>query len=504
MNQTTEKKKRFPILKVLLCVLAVGILAVYGGGVFYYQSHFVNGTVIDRVDVSGMTIPELEEQVQEYFLRILERQSDGTTLEEDIQGKDIGLSYSSVEPLEEILKSQNCWLWFLRQDSSHETVELLTYDRTALETRIRNLSGFQSDFAAAPTDAHISDYISGTGFEIVAETQGNQLNWERTYETIRTAVESLEEQVDLDASGCYETPAVTSENEQLKATLEKLQKYAGITITYTFGENKEVLDGATISSWLKVDGFEVELDQTKVEEFVATLRKRYDTIFRSRTFMTSYGKEITIDQGDYGWWMNYGQEAVELAEMIEKGESGERTPVYYQTAASYETPDYGNTYVEINLTAQHLFFYKDGELLLESDFVSGNSSRGHDTPAGVYGITYKQRNATLVGENYETPVAYWMPFNGNIGMHDASWRSSFGGNLYKTNGSHGCINMPPAKAKELYEYVEKGTPVICYHLPGTEPAGTEKGTEGTNTEPAETGGEADAAGAETAPSGNGE
>lgn len=105
--------------------------------------------------------------------------------------------------------------------------------------------------------------------------------------------------------------------------------------------------------------------------------------------------------------MNYQQEAKELAAQIETGESGERTPVYYQTAASYGAPVNGDTYVEINLTAQHLFFYKDGQLVMESDFVSGNSARGYDTPEGTYSITYKQRNATLVGENYETPVSYW-------------------------------------------------------------------------------------------------
>ncbi len=191
--------------------------------------------------------------------------------------------------------------------------------------------------------------------------------------------------------------------------------------------------------------------------------------------MTSYGKEVTISSGDYGWWMNSEQEIQELTEMIRQGESGERTPVYYQTADQYGMPDYGNTYVEINLTAQHLFLYKDGTKVLESDFVSGNSSRGYDTPDGVYGITYKQRNATLTGENYQTPVSWWMPFNRNIGMHDAGWRGSFGGNIYKTNGSHGCINLPPSVAKEIYENIEKGTPVICYHLPGTEPVVMEKG-----------------------------
>ena len=302
----------------------------------------------------------------------------------------------------------------------------------------------------------------------MAETQGNELDQAKTLEVIGNAVEELKGLVDLDAEGCYETPTVTSDSEELQNTLQKLQKYGTVTITYRFGDNIEVLDGSTISTWLEVDGFAVTLDQTQVENYVATLRKKYDSIFRSRTFMTSYGKEITVDGGDYGWWMNYQQEAKELAAQIETGESGERTPVYYQTAASYGVPDYGDTYVEINLTAQHLFFYKDGQLVMESDFVSGNSARGYDTPEGTYSITYKQRNATLVGENYETPVSYWMPFNKNIGMHDATWRSSFGGTIYKTKGSHGCINMPYEKAQELYGYIEKGTPVICYHLAGTE------------------------------------
>ena len=479
------KKKGFSVLWILLLILLLAAAAVYGGGVYYYHNHFLKGTVIDRIDVSDMTVQELEEQVQDYFLRIIERQSDGTTLEEDIQGRDISLGYGSTEPLEEILEQQNKWLWFLPAEAEYEMDGLVTYDEEALEERIQALSGFQSDFAVAPTDAYISDYTSENGFQIVSETQGNELDYDLTLEAIRSAVDSLEEQVDLDQEGCYHVPQVTSDNEQLLATLEKLQNYANVTITYTFGDSKEVLDGATISTWLHVDGFEVELDQEKVEEYVATLRKKYDTIFRSRTFMTSYGQEITIDTGDYGWWMNYGQEAVELAEMIENGESGERTPVYYQTAASYGTPDYGDTYVEINLTAQHLFFYQDGVLILESDFVSGNASRGYDTPDGVYSITYKQRNATLTGENYETPVSYWMPFNGNIGMHDASWRSSFGGNIYKTNGSHGCINLPPSVAQELYRYVEKGTPVICYYLPGTETVKQETTTEeGADAQPA--------------------
>lgn len=104
-------------------------------------------------------------------------------------------------------------------------------------------------------------------------------------------------------------------------------------------------------------------------------------------------------------------------------------------------------------------FYKDGEKVLESDFVSGNVSRGHTTPPGIFSITYKQRDAVLKGEGYASPVKFWMPFNGGIGFHDASWRSSFGGSIYKSGGSHGCVNMPYDKAKELLIMCMRGCPL---------------------------------------------
>lgn len=483
MKKQKREKKRFPVLSILLGGLLLAAATVYAVGFYYYQSHFLNGTVVDQIDVSKMTIEELTGQMEDYLLSVVERKTDGSTLEEDIQGKEIALSYASVEPLEELLHAQNTWLWFLPQETEHRTEGLVSYDKGKLEERVKNLKGFEEDFAASPTDAYISDYSPESGYEIVPETQGNQLDQEKTLQVIEAAVQGLEEKVDLDQEGCYKAPKVTAEDEQLSKALEKLKNYADLRITYTFGEEQEMIDGAVLADWLSVDGAQVTLNKTKVEEYVAQLRKKYDTIFRNRTFMTSYGKEVTVVGGDYGWWMNYEQEAIELAQMIENGESGERTPVYYQTAASYTMPDYGNTYVEINLTAQHLFLYKNGEKILESDFVSGNSSRGYDTPAGTYSITYKQRDATLTGENYQTPVSYWMPFNRNIGMHDASWRASFGGNIYKTNGSHGCVNLPPSIAKTIYENIEKGTAVICYHLPGTE-AKVKEPEKGAPAEPA--------------------
>lgn len=471
----TEQKDRIRgkqgilIAALLISVPILGLLLIYIAGLGRYQSCFLSGTVIDEVDVSGMTIPQLQEQIGDYSLRVIERKADGTTLEEEITGKDIGISYLSTEPLETILQEQNSFLWFLGGRADYETTAQLHYEESTLEEKIAGLRGFQSEFVQEPEDAYIADYVSGRGFELVAENQGNRLNRNKTIEVIKAAVDGLEEQVDLEAAGCYDEPKVTLEDVSLKKTYEKLQNYANAVITYTFGKEKEVLDGETIVGWVTRSGNHAVLNRELVKEYVSSLRKRHDTVFHKRKFQTSYGVEVTIDQGDYGWWMDTEQETEELIAMLDRGESGERVPVYRQKAASYDDPDYGDTYVEINLTAQHLFLYQNGVCVLESDFVSGNPSRGNDTPAGIYGITYKERDATLNGENYSTPVSFWMPFNNNVGMHDATWRTEFGRNIYMTNGSHGCINLPYSVAQEIFNYVEKDTPVICYHLPGTEP-----------------------------------
>lgn len=466
---STGKRRKLLIASALILVPVLMLLGIYIAGLGRYQSCFLNGTLIDEVDVSGMTIPELQEQIGKYSLRVIERKADGTTLEEEILGSEIGISYVSTEPLEAVLQGQNRFLWFLKHDADYRTEAPLFYEESALEEKIDALRGFQKDFVKEPVDAYIADYVPGIGFELVVESLGNRLDREKTVEAIKAAVSGLEKQVDLEKAGCYAEPRITSEDVSLKDTYAKLQNYVSTTVTYTFGEEREVLDADTVAGWIVRKGNQAALDPELVKEYVNALRKKHDTVFHKRKFVTSYGSEVTIDLGDYGWWMDVGQETEELIGLLERGESGERVPVYRQTAASYETPDYGDSYVEINLTAQHLFLYQDGECVLESDFVSGNPSKGNDTPPGIYGITYKERNATLNGETYSTPVSFWMPFNNNVGMHDATWRSEFGRNIYMTNGSHGCINLPYSIAQEIYGYVEKNTPVICYYLPGTEP-----------------------------------
>lgn len=456
---------------VVASVVMLVLVISYVSGAIYYNSHFLKGTVINGIDVSGMTLDELKTTIKDYDIIVRQRgKGDKEVYAEKITGDDIGIQIVSGSGIEEILDEQNVFLWFLESGESYEKDTLIEYDSRLLAERIVKLKGLSDEYATKPTDAHISEYNTQSGYEIIPETYGNFLDVDRTNEVLNEAISNLKLEVNLDKEGCYLEPKLDSGDKNLNQLLNQMNKLVSVEITYDFGGNKEIVDGRSISKWIVVNDYQASLDSELVEEYVATLRKKYDTIFRSRIFNTSYGSTVTIKKGDYGWWMNYVKETEELKAQIEEGKSGQRTPVYYQTAAQYGAKDYGDTYVEINLTAQHLFLYVDGVKVLESDFVSGNTSNKWGTPAGVYGITYKERYGKLVGETYESTVAYWMPFNGDIGLHDAIWKTQFGSDFYKTDGSHGCINLPYLVAKAIYEQVEKGTPVICYKLKGTESA----------------------------------
>lgn len=469
-----KKKNQKMVLWSSLGVLFAFLLGLLIAGSVYCSSHFSKGTIINEIDASGLTMEELESRMREYVLTVRERTGEGSYITETITGDQIGVTVSNTDELNGILKQQNILKAissYIKGEQQVYTVEnLYAYVDSALMTAILKLQGFQESFVTEPENAHISEYDPQTGYRIVPEIRGNVLNQTKTIQTVETAVDALLTEIDLEEAGCYEEPSVYADDAKLTERLAQMKQYTDLRIVYHFGQQEEVIDGSVLSGWLLVDEEtnKVSVSEEKIDDFVVMLRKKYDTIFRSREFQTSYGKTITIEGGDYGWWMNYSQEQEQLKEMIINGESGERIPVYYQTAAVYGSQDYGNTYIEVNLTAQHLFLYVNGEKKMESEFVSGNAARGFDTPAGIYGITYKEQDAMLVGENYETPVSYWMPFNGNIGLHDAIWRDSFGADIYKKSGSHGCVNMPYLKAKELYGEIAKGTPVICYYLDGTE------------------------------------
>ena len=233
-------------------------------------------------------------------------------------------------------------------------------------------------------------------------------------------------------------------------------------------------DKELLKKWISIVNNEAILDEKQVKSFVQEQAKQFDTYGKDRKFLTTLGVELTLPSGYYGWKTDTAAETEELLKLINQGSTDKREPIYSSTAKKKGMSDIGNSYVEADMTHQHLYLYYDGKLVLETDFVSGNMSNDSATPEGVFGIAYKTTNAVLRGRDYVTPVSYWMPYYNNYGMHDATWRSEFGGDIYLTDGSHGCLNLPLDKAEAIYGYMSKGFPVICYYydvdpLAGQEP-----------------------------------
>ena len=319
----------------------------------------------------------------------------------------------------------------------------------------------QPDQMIAPEDARIA-WVDGS-YQLVPEVMGTTLHFDEVLQVVNGAVENGDTTVEL--YDYYEDPKITSDDPQLNACMDTIETYYGTSITYTFGDEEPFeLTNEMIQAWLNVDEeYQVSVDDERVTNFVQQMASKYNTYGDVRDFKTSMGDKIKIGGGDYGWVIDKEKEKAQIYEDLAKGGHVEREPVYSQVAKEYGAYDIGSTYVEIDYTNQHLWYYEDGELVIDTDIVSGNLSRWNGSPDGLFKIVYKQRNATLVGEGYSSPVDYFMPFAYNVGIHDASWRNKFGEQIYLTAGSHGCINVPPKVAKKLYEVLSVDTPVVAYY-----------------------------------------
>lgn len=462
-------KKKKMVLSVCLGLLCV-IIFTYVGIAVYCMERFNFGTTINGIEVGGKTVKEAEQMIRSrldtYTITILERENQ----KEEIEGKEIGISLVLTDEVEEMAEGQNGFAWIADwiKKPAYELEQTAAYDEILLKRAVTELKAMQLQNQREPVNAGYSEYTNGR-YELIPADYGTVLKEKKVLKALDSAIRGLQTTVDLDEEGCYELPKIGDEHRNLNRLLDTLNQYVATEIHYEFGSADEVLDGEMISTWLSVDNnMQVVVDRDAVLSYVKGLARKYNTAYSSKQFMTSYGEEVKITGGSYGWRIDNGGEREQIIADIQTGQKIEREAVFLTRAHSFDGPDYGNSYVEINLTAQHLFLYIDGELIVESDFVSGCVADGNATPGGAFPITYTEKDATLRGADYATPVSYWMPFNGNIGMHDLTSRKKFGGDVFLTNGSHGCINLPFEAAETIFENVEKGFPVLCYFLPGSE------------------------------------
>lgn len=447
------------------------LLVIYLGAAVFFMSHFLVNTTVNGKDFSGKTAADVEdylkEQVADYELTILEQNN----VSDVISGTDISLTYKENSQVEDALDAQNQLLWIVSlfaKSSADVTIEV-EYDEAALQERIENLQAVTAE-QTDPVSAH-PEY-DGNSFVVAEEQYGTKVDMETLTAKIEQYITEFNPTLDMMDEECYVMPAYTSDSPEVQAACDEMNSYLKASITYPMDESI-VVDKQLISGWITYDAeMNVTFNEDAVREWVREFGSKYDTVGTSRTITTPTGKTAEVSGGTYGWIVDEAAETENLINSIKNGEVAEREPAYKQTAASHGAQDWGNTYIEVDIAAQHMWYIVDGSIAMESDVVTGLPADGRDTPTGVYSILYTERDSTLKGEvdpatgkpSYETPVAFWMPFTWQgHGFHDATWQSSFGGSRYQTNGSHGCVNMPYDKAEQLFGMISAGTPVIVHN-----------------------------------------
>lgn len=448
------------------CLWGLGgvMLIVYIAVAVYFSSHFYEDTEIYGIDCSQKSVEEVKklvaDKLDEYRLEVKERGGASEYLSAD----QIDLKFVDNSSIDRMAKAQRSYIWpiMLMMERDDMAGVAFSYDQKKALTAFKDLECMNPIYTKAPTDAYVQ--VTDSGFEVVKETEGNTLNPETTAKALYAALDGGKSVLDLEEEDCYLKPDLYSDDEALVVEAEAKDALVQADITYEFGSRQERVNAPVIAQWITqaADGSYV-IDDVEVTEYVESLAAKYDTFGLPRQFYTSLGTTVTLTDGDYGWCMDQDATVVDLLNALESGYQGTMEPQYTYTAMSREENDIGDTYVEICISQQVMWCYKDGVCIVYTPVVTGNPNKGNATPSnGVWSIDAKMQNYTLVGEGYRSPVDFWMPFNGNVGIHDMQTRAYFGGTIYLTNGSHGCINTPYANAKTIYENVSIGTPVIVY------------------------------------------
>lgn len=456
-----EKKRKHLVRNILIAVFSgLAVVYVVMAGIFYFC--FFPGTVVNGQDISFKSLKQadelLDKQYADYQLQVTFRNGEAVIGKNDIQ-----LSACCEHALKEIKSSQNPFLWFtFFMNTSYTVTYDVTYNTDMLDAFCSKLSYLNSGKMKKPEEPVIA--VQDGKAVCVTGDPGTSVNQEQFYALLDEYLIDLREELILEEEECYLLPEYNPESEEIINALEKCNRYLSSSITYEYGATDIPISPEDIFGMIRVDqSYHCTLDKDMIRKYLEQFSEEYDTLGTDRMFKTHKGDSVIVTGKRYGWQMDVEAETENLYSDILNGRTVKREPAFTQTGYVYRNGnDIGSSYAEVDLTNQHMYLYLDGVMVFESDFVSGCINEGHRTPGGLYFLKYKARNAVLRGADYETPVSYWMPFNRGIGFHDANWRSSFGGNIYVSNGSHGCINLPVGKARELYNLIREGMPVVCY------------------------------------------
>ena len=450
----------------------------YLGLAVYYENGFSFQTYINGIYCTGKSVENVNKELNDAYvydgLEVIAK--EGTFY---IDADSISYVYDYREPLNHYLAQQNPYLWIENLAGSHKEYTLLPavcYSHELLGTLVEN----QIRKLDLETNHQVKLKSGEEGFVLI-DTKLDILDEEKTLKVIKSALEEGKSSIDLTEEGCYYDEPYTAQERELFAFYEKVNEYQSRNVEFLFGTDKEKFDSGDLAGTLGCFGvfqkgltrmpeeFETEFFDKNgnliVDEEAANalIEERFDAYntYRNHYFTTHDDRIIHIKSGNYGNQISMKKEKKEFLTFLKSADKSYiREPEYTKEAALKGKNDIGDTYIEVDIGQQKMFYYRDGKLYLETDVVTGKNNATREEVCYVYA---KQKNRVLKGPGYASPVKYWMPVSGGIGIHDASWRDEYGGDIYIKNGSHGCINTPLEIVAKMYEVMEVGTPCIMYY-----------------------------------------
>lgn len=442
-----DKDGKKPLSKgkiILIALLSIYIIGVIAFSKFTYANTFINGK-----KASFKPLKNTFSEVELAPINIKGRDNTKYSLSPLEVGMEVNEDY--IESIK-----QNAFIWPIEifPKKSYDVEIEKSVDKDKLKDWVEN-SDLNKNIVE-PVNAKIEK--TDSEYEIVEEVIGNKLDNDKVVELISEAFLDGEKEVVLEEA--YINPEITKDSLQEKRKALNKLKDCEITIDLD-GKEEKLYD---LQHFLNEET--LEIDRDKLKKYIDEIKRNYDNQGIERDFRTSSGQNIKVRGGIFGNRINRDKTVEKIVDALEKGESATIEPVY--THKSINGGNIGNTYIEISIARQYMWYYKNGNLIVQTPVVTGTANGRHDTPRGVYEAWLMEANRYLKGFNddgskYKVPVKYWIQLDyTGVGIHDTYYRGAYGGNIYKYNGSHGCINTPLGNVSKLYNNLEKGTPAIIY------------------------------------------
>lgn len=468
-----KKVQKLTFFAVILCSITA---IVYLLLTLHYSNGFPVNTWINGVYCTGKTIEQVNSELVAVTtapsIKIVDNDGRNYSISDD----DINLVCDYTEDLKRLTEDYKPLSWAVAAGKSNR-ISLqphFSYDETRLKVWWESLPFVEKE---QKSPEYVSIRLTENGYSL-SDTTSNRLDVENSFRLLQESIDlalkdpSQNVVINLEQAGLYEDRELTEEQEKVLLQWEKVRDFQSISFTYDMGDEKITLSQWDLSRFLmrNEDGSFKEnkdgslyISEEKVTEFTDSLFDEYDTYKKERKFLSTRGDMISLSKGSYGTLIDRDKENEYLLKALTEKVCETHIPEYQREPYHRGKNDIGDTYIEIDMTEQKMYLYTDGICTVETEIVTGCTQKGRGTPVGIYSVYSKQRNRTLKGVDYSAFVKYWMPINGNVGIHDADWRDRFGGEIYVKSGSHGCINTPPKAMKTIYETVEAGIPVIVFY-----------------------------------------